>query len=224
MPSKVEIARQLKKDGYMVRCPHPRVDCLKQCRYYSFCTKRCTRGYAEIDEKAVDNYIKRYGRKKQAVKKSFTTDRPNFRKALKDKKAFWYRGKYKDLEPLEDIALELGLSSYLKKRTTLIFRNVGDDNHNSWYNSEGEKYSDNIKRSYPEYNSTTDTFTDHIEEEKEEKAEPSSERETLKSKVMKILSPVAIIAVEEYDRLKNIEKNYNEAKKFIGEWKWEGDL
>lgn len=47
--------------------------------------------------------------------------------------------------------------------------------------------------------------------------EPLPEPETLKSKVMKILSPVAIIAVEEYDRLKKIEKDYILIRKVLGD-------
>jgi hypothetical protein len=38
-------------------------------------------------KEAVDTYIKRYSRK-PVVKKSLITDRPNFRKAIKEKKAF----------------------------------------------------------------------------------------------------------------------------------------
>ena len=110
-----------------------------------------------------------------------------------------------------------------------------------------KKVDDYIKR-YSRKKPTTDTFSDLAEidnseapddlkwvnETKEDvnetdcvnmpktEAVASYDRETLKSKVMKILSPVAIIAVEEYDRLKKIEKKYNEAKKFFG--KWDGEL
>ena len=86
--SKVEIARRIRDNGY---------DCNNVCTYVCTC-RECPffandSGCIEDEmasyefKEAVDTYIKRYSRK-PVVKKSLITDRPNFRKAIKEKKAF----------------------------------------------------------------------------------------------------------------------------------------
>ena len=65
--SKVEIAREIRDKNYVIRCPYSENDCPDKCGYKKFCLGGVSDSgemNCLMDHKKVDNYIKRYDRKK----------------------------------------------------------------------------------------------------------------------------------------------------------------